>query len=584
MKQTLTGVLTLLALAMAPVCAIAVQPDFVQGEILVQFKPGASAQTQASVHAANKANVLQSIRGLDVDRVTAPKGCEIAQCNRYKGNKAVEYAEPNYLAQVMDTVPSDPLFASDQWDMTKIQAPAAWDITTGSDQVIVAVVDTGVDYNHPDLASRMLPGYDFYSNDSNPMDEYGHGTMAAGVVGACSNNATGVAGVTWTCKLLPLKTADATGSSPYSCITSAITYAADHGARVATVSLGGNASSITLQNAVTYAYQKGCLVVAAAGNQYAATVVYPAACDNAIAVGATDSSDAWYSYSNYGSTLDISAPGYAYTTALGGGYGAFGGTSAATPHVAGVAALLFSVNPSLTPDQVTAMLEQSADDINTPGWDQYTGFGRVNAFAALNTTPPAPDTVADTTPPSAAITSPAAGSSVLGTTTVTASASDNTGVTCLDYYCDGALIASTAGSPSLAWNTTTVPDGAHKLTAVARDAAGNSTTSAAVGVTVANAYFYTQTFTGQTSAKSTKSQTFTTARQAAITASLSWAGSGTLQLLAYDRSGKLLASVSSSASPINVSLGTCSAGSYRLDVRANVNKLKYTLVASAKSN
>lgn len=496
MRYTYARVLAVLVLAWAPNCASG-QPSFTQGEILVKFTSSASEQAKASIHSRNGSRVLATTQAIGVQRVTAPKGREIEHCNRYKQDGLVEYAEPDYLAYIADTLPSDPFFASQQWDLTNIQAPAAWDITTGSESVIIAVVDTGVDYTHPDIASRVLPGYDFQAGDTDPMDQYGHGTMAAGVVGACSDNTVGVAGVTWNCMLQPLKTADASGMSTYSTISNAVIYAADSGARVATISLGGNSVSYTLQNAVNYATSKGCLIVAAAGNQYTNTVCYPAACDNAIAVGALDYYGNRYDYSNYGPALDISAPGYGYTTAKGGGYSTFGGTSAATPHVAGVAALLFSSDPLLTPAQVTDILTSSADDINTPGWDQYTGYGQVNAYEAMVT----PSTIpADTTPP-----------------------------------------------------------------------------------TVDNPYSFTQTFSG-TSSKATKSYTFTTTQTASVSAALSWSGRATLQLTVYDSDGSVLALVSSAASPLGLDLGTYPAGSYRFEVRASTNKIKYSLTVSAVSN
>jgi subtilisin family serine protease len=561
------------------VCATAVQPQFVKGEILVKYKSNVPASVRDTVNKQHGAKVLASIAALGVVRITAPRGGESAQCKSYKANTNVEYAEPNYIAKPSDTIPTDTYFSS-QWDLVKIQAPAAWDVTTGSSALTIAVIDTGVDYNHPDLSGHMVAGYDFFSNDTNPMDEYGHGTKCAGVVGALSNNASGIAGITWNCMIMPLKVSDAMGASPYSCIGDAIIYAADHGARVATISLGASIPSTTLQDAVNYAYNKGCVIIAASGNESASAVCYPAACNNVIAVGATDANDLRCSYSNYGSALDVSAPGYAYTTTKGGGYAGFNGSSAAAPHVAAVAALAISRNLGMSAVDVANLLKNTADDIDAAGWDQYTGSGRINAFEAVSTMyVPAPDTIA----PTVSILSPVPGATSSATVSVNVAASDNVAICKVELYCDNMLVGQSSGAGSILWNTVSSIAGPHVLSVFAYDAVGNVGKGSPVTVTVDNSFSVTQTYTGTTNAKS-KTFSFTLSKQANINATLTWSGSAAMQLLIYDSKGSQLANVSSAGNPINLSLGCYPAGIYKFTVGSKVTKINYTLTVKGQAN
>jgi thermitase len=279
---------------------------------------------------------------------------------------------------------------------------------------------------------------------------------------------------------------DSTGYATYANIASAVTYAADHGAKVINMSLAGPSYSATLQSAVTYAWNKGLVIVAAAGNANTNAPYYPAALTNVVAVSATEQYDQKASFSNYGSWIDVAAPGtYIYTTKTGGSYGPWQGTSFSSPQVAALAALAFSTNPALTNAQVVSLLRSSADDLGTGGFDDYFGWGRIDVAQTLQaalTTPPAGST--DTTAPTVAITSPTSGNSVSGTVMVQASASDNVGVTKVEFYVDGVLRATdSTASYSFSWNTTGL-SGSHTLVAVASDAAGRSTSSAPVSVTV----------------------------------------------------------------------------------------------------
>jgi serine protease len=297
-------------------------------------------------------------------------------------------------------IPNDTYYDHDQWNLRQINLPLAWPMSTGSPTLTIAIVDTGIDLGHPDLAAKIVPGYDFVNNDNNPSDDEGHGTHVAGIAGAIGDNLIGVAGVAWNPRLMPVKVLDNEGSGLYSWIAAGITWAADHGARIINLSLTGGSASSTLQNAVNYAYGKGCLVVAAAGNDYehGNPVKYPAAFPHVVAVAATTNTDGHASYSETGSYVDLAAPGGDATSSSDpdpyhwimstywrsqASYAQIVGTSQATPHVAGLAALIWSVKPNLSNDQVEYIMESAAVDLGSAGRDDTFGYGRINAMAAL---------------------------------------------------------------------------------------------------------------------------------------------------------------------------------------------------------
>ncbi len=250
-------------------------------------------------------------------------------------------------------IPNDAYYDRYQWNLRQINLPLTWPMSTGSPTLTIAIVDTGIDLGHPDLAAKIVPGHDFVNNDDNPSDDEGHGTHMAGIAGAISDNLIGVAGVAWNPRLMPVKVLDSEGSGWYSDIAAGITWAADHGARIINLSLTGGSANSTLQNAVNYAYDKGCLIVAAAGNDYehGNPVKYPAAFPNVVAVAATTYNDEHASYSETGSYVDLAAPGGDSTSSSDpdpnhwimstywraqASYAQIVGTSQATPHVAGM--------------------------------------------------------------------------------------------------------------------------------------------------------------------------------------------------------------------------------------------------------
>jgi subtilisin family serine protease len=366
--------------------------EFVAGQVLVAYAGTASAAQIAAAESRAGAHHVTTIPGLDVRVLQVARGREGAAISSLRANSRVRFAEWNAVGSVADVSTNDPYFSSQRsTSLDQVRAPLGWSVSTGQAEFAVAVVDTGVS-SHPDLAGKILAGYDFVNGDTNASDDNGHGTHVAGIIGAATNNAAGIAGLCWGCNILPVKVLNASGSGSYSAIASGITYAADHGARVINLSLGGTSSSATVQSAVDYAVARGAVVVAASGNQGCDCILYPAAFSNVVAVGAVDGASARRTYSNYGSALDLVAPGTNWTTsnAFASGYAAFSGTSSATPVVSALAAILVGRSPSSTSAQIQGHLTSTAADLGAPGKDAETGYGLVDYAAALSAGP-APD-------------------------------------------------------------------------------------------------------------------------------------------------------------------------------------------------
>jgi len=261
---------------------------------------------------------------------------------------------------------------------------------------IVAIIDTGIDYQHPDLIDNYVPlGYDWVNDDNDPMDDNGHGTHCAGIVAAVINNSIGIAGIA-DVKIMAEKVLDENGTSYYSYIVLGIIDAVDKGAKIISMSLGGENYSRTLEYACLYARNRGALLVAASGNDGTNQILYPAAYDTVIAVRSIDENDQLSWFSNYGNEQELVAPGeYILSTYYYNGihtYAYASGTSMATPHVAGVAALAWATHPTYTNQQIRDLLRATAIDLGSPGWDQYYGYGMVDAYRAVTyTTPPIPE-------------------------------------------------------------------------------------------------------------------------------------------------------------------------------------------------
>ncbi|MCW3995393.1 MAG: S8 family serine peptidase [Candidatus Bathyarchaeota archaeon] len=316
------------------------------------------------------------------------------------------YVEPDIKYKV-DVVPNDSYWSL-QWGPKKIQADAAWDTTTGNLSILVAVVDTGIDYNHPDIVANYVPlGYDWVNNDAYPLDDNGHGTHCAGIIAATLNNGLGIAGIAQV-RIMAEKGLGADGTGGSSALANAITHAVNQGAKIISNSWGSNQSSSLIQDAIAYANSQGVLVLAAAGNTGTNEVHYPGAYPEVVAVTATDSADAIASFSTYGSWVDVAAPGVSiYATmptygvtlnnppySLPRSYSYMSGTSMACPHAAGVAALIWSRFPEMSAKFVRYQLETTCVDLGATGFDIYYGNGRINAKTAVEQAPPSHDVVA----------------------------------------------------------------------------------------------------------------------------------------------------------------------------------------------
>ncbi|MEN6604170.1 MAG: S8 family peptidase, partial [Bryobacteraceae bacterium] len=330
------------------------------GQLLIRLHDAGDEAALSRLLGAHGGRQERQFNQIKVRRLRVPEASldRIQKALEQSGMAA--FVEKDYLAEGA-AVPNDPSYAS-QWYLAKINSTMAWDMTKGSSGTVVAVVDSGVDATHPDLAGKVVAGWNFLGANSDTSDVYGHGTAVAGTVAAMTDNLAGISGIAWNNAIMPLVVLNSNNYASYSNIAAAIVWAADHGARAINVSIGGTSASSTLQSAVDYAWNKGAVVFASAMNSSTSTPAYPAACNKVVAVGSTSETDELASFSNYGTWVDLTAPGTnMLTTTRGGGYGYWQGTSFSSPLVTGVAALMWSVNPNLSAASLVNLLQSNAD-------------------------------------------------------------------------------------------------------------------------------------------------------------------------------------------------------------------------------
>lgn len=300
--------------------------------------------------------------------------------------KDVEFAEHHYiLMQNAVPVPNDVFYREQyQWNLPVIGTENGWAISRGSKKITIALVDTGVDLDHPDLKNRLVGGYNVLADNNNPDDDNGHGTHVAGIIASETNNGRGVAGITWYNKIMPVKAMGSKGYGTTSDIAKGIYWAVDHGAKVINLSLGNYQPSRVLKEAIDYAYNKDVVLVAAAGNDHTRQPTYPASYPEVMAVSAVDQDGKLAEFSNHGTYVDVAAPGvYIPSTYFKKQYAALSGTSMASPHVAGLAGLVRSENPNLTNRQVIRIIKRSAADLGIRGRDAQFGNGMIDVNQAL---------------------------------------------------------------------------------------------------------------------------------------------------------------------------------------------------------
>lgn len=396
------------------------QETYVSGRILIKYRQGA---TELALPARAEEFDLQpselSCGSVRVYRVRP--GTELEAAATLALDPSVEYAEPDYLIFAAGTVAESPalafpaltlgrpeaesrsLFTSDwdadapndplyerQWALSKIEAEGAWKISGGND-IAIAVIDSGTDLDHPEFAGRIVDGYDFVNGDDEADDDYGHGTQVAGVAAAAANNDLGIAGLAWDAKIMPVKVLDNRGRGMSSNLTCALYWVADKGAHVVNISIISFGPSLGMQSAVNYAVEEDILIFAAAGNLFEEgnPLTYPAALEGVVAVAASDKDDGHAWFSSAGNFVDIAAPGVSIFSPFPPSHEEFRsvyGTSLASPHGAGLAALILSVAPSLQPHEVESIIQQSAADLGDAGRDDKFGHGRVDAQAAMELT------------------------------------------------------------------------------------------------------------------------------------------------------------------------------------------------------
>jgi subtilisin family serine protease len=430
--------------------------DFAPGKIIVKFKPGiveiprgmraagitVAKVKAASVSALNTKHGVFKIKQLYKDAlenrpdwtqlenhyvIYFPKDKKVSKvAEDFKKDPSVVSATSSSILRAFAVTPNDPRYSS-QYGLTNIRAPQAWDRTTGSSSIVVAVLDTGINDAHEDFAGRIdSRGKDYVNDDNDPADDYGHGTAVAGVIGAATNNGVGVAGVDWQAKILPIKVLDSLGNGEMDHILDGIAYANSLGVEVMNMSFGQYFTDSGLEQRCLEAYQNGVVLVAAAGNGNVDTRSYPAAYSSVMAIAAVDASDVrsyWGQIdpvtgkpqaSNYGDWVDVSAPGSGiWSTHRNGGYASNNGTSFSAPFVAGVAALIKAATPGMTNQQIMERIIDTADNIDALQQAEYQGklgSGRMNAA----------DAVAGVT---ADISSPTDGEYVKGTVSVNGQAS-----------------------------------------------------------------------------------------------------------------------------------------------------------------
>ena len=453
---------------------------FIADELLVQPYPGADEQALSALYAQVGAEVTGQLPEIGMTVLRVPANDLISAGTTLADSGLIEAVQKNYLLQA-EALPNDPLF-SDQSHLPQINAPQAWNLSVGDRGVILGIVDTGVDAGHPDLAGRIIDGWNVYDDNRDFTDVLGHGTAVAGVAAATSDNGVGVTGVTWDNPIIAVRATDKEGRASARHIAAGILWAAGHGARVINASFAPLWNNRVVQSAAQQAFNQGSIVVISAGNGGGMTDA--AGYDEALFVGAVDRADGIAFFSDRGPFVDLVAPGTAIkSTRRGGDYDLVNGTSFAAPIVSGVAALALSVNPDLRPVTIIEAVLSTTVDLGDRGPDHTFGLGKVDALAAV--TRAATSTFEpDGTPPTLKIDRPTNGATISGRYTARATATDRFGVADVVMAVDGVPQATDTRKPfQFVLDTNQFAAGRHELSFTATDLAGNVSPARTVSVT-----------------------------------------------------------------------------------------------------
>ncbi|NHM33802.1 S8 family peptidase [Neobacillus terrae] len=306
----------------------------------------------------------------------------IEMVDYFKKQKNVSFVEPHFIYLKNDI--NDTYYFNYQWNLPAIGTEGGWKVTRGSKDVKIAVVDTGVDLTHPDLAHRLTKGYNAIENNNRADDDNGHGTHVAGIIASVTNNRKGVAGITWYNPIMPVKVLNSEGAGGSFDVAKGVRWAADHGADVINLSLGNYKNSAVMRDAINYALKKDVVIVCAAGNDNTNQPSYPAAYPGVVGVSAVDWNGRRADFSNYGNYVDVAAPGVEIaSTFFNGQYASLSGTSMAAPHVTALAGLIRSVDPNLKNNEVANVITRTTQGAGQSGFDPYYGSGIINNAGAL---------------------------------------------------------------------------------------------------------------------------------------------------------------------------------------------------------
>ena len=353
---------------------------YYENEVVVNFKVSPSKEKLAQYSRDIDGKVKEEHETLYIFKSTSKTATELEQY--FIKDRLVEYAEPHYV--FLPNEVNDTFYQKYQWNLPAIGTEEGWSLTRGSKKIKIAVVDTGVDLDHPDLVRRLTTGYNAIDSSNNPDDDNGHGSHVAGIIASDTNNGVGMAGITWYNPIIPVKVmgADGTGGSFY--VAKGIRWAVDHGANVINLSLGNYQTCDVLEDSIDYALEKDVVVISAAGNDNTDQPSYPAAYGGVLGVAAVDWDGNRADFSNYGDYIDVAAPGVDIpSTYAKGKYAALSGTSMAAPHVTALAGLIRSINPKLKNSEVVDIITRSAQAMKQPVPNPYLGNGIINNRAAL---------------------------------------------------------------------------------------------------------------------------------------------------------------------------------------------------------